>query len=388
MTQAERIKMIKSQQSIESKDFLNAKRQEDYTEWVSDSPESAIARGDCIQIKTIFSVKLETYVDVNRYDRKILETKDALYQKVLSDCIREKLTNQNNGNMLLHEAAKYPNSDMIHTLVQLGFDVNAKNHKGETPLMIAARHSNPIVLRTLIEDCNANIRLTDNNKMNLMHAAARYMSVEDIRYIGSRARDLILGKSKWGYTPLFSAAANGCFENTLELIKYKSNINTENDLGNTALYYAVWAGEEKIAETLCIYGADPLHKNKEGFTPMEIAFEEGYVDLVEKMKTALFRRSIEKGIASIKEHINEVDLIMKTMGDSDLRQAFNAREDFYYDLMRANSRIQEVKRYLSGRQKLIEQQKQIKDQAPAKLAPVSTQSIMPIINNKSNIREN
>lgn len=387
MTQAERIKMIKSQQSIESKDFLKAQRRDEYTEWVSDAPENMVARGDCLQIRTLFSVKLETYVDVKGYDKNILETKDATYQKVVSDCIREKLTNPNNGNTLLHEAAKYPNTDMIDTLVRLGFDVNAKNHKGETPLMIAARHNNPAVLRTLIEDHKANIRLTDNNKINLMHAVARYMSVEDVRYVGSWARDLILGKSKWGYTPLFSAAANGRFENTLELIKYKSDINTENDLGNTALYYAVWAGEEKIAEALCVYGANPLHKNKEGFTPMDIAFEEGYVDLVEKMKSTVFRRNVEKEIANIREHISEVGLIIQRFEDTDLRQAFDIRGDFYYDLMRADIRIQQVKRYLSNRYKLIEQQKQIQNQAPAKPASVSTQSFIPTISNKNNTRE-
>ena len=370
-------KTIKTQQSIKSKDFLNASRQINYTEWVTDSPEDVVARGDHLQMRSIFQVKFETFLDMNKYDAEALKSDTPLYKKILSDFIRQKFVNPENGNTLLHEAALYPSEEMIGELIQLGFDVNAKNNKGETPLMIAARHNNPNIFKLLVETYDANIRLTDHNNMNVMHAAARYMSVDAIRYIASRARDLILGKSKWGYTPLFSAAANGRSDNTLELIRQKANIHAENELGNTALYYAVWAGHEDTAEILCLYGSNPLHKNKEGNTPMDIAVTEGHVELVQKMQNAVFRTSVEKQISSLYQHLNKLNLKIQQMSDTDLRNAFDIKKDFYYDLQRANLRIQQAEHFLSVSQKIANQQNGFN---PNTVKPAATQEVIKLIN--------
>ena len=79
------------------------------------------------------------------------------------------------GDKPLHVACRYGNMPVIEQLVKLGAEINPKNNKGETPVMLAVGYSNPkdieangIMLRYLYNN-GANLFDQDNKGNTLLH---------------------------------------------------------------------------------------------------------------------------------------------------------------------------------------------------------------------------
>jgi ankyrin repeat protein len=103
--------------------------------------------------------------------KKIKHIKDLLKTELKNKSIDLTLTNTNDRNTLLHQAAKFC-PDLISGLVKF-IDVNVKNKNGVTPLHIAAKYSKDAIkklakvdsLDTFVKDCDGNTAL---------HYAAKY----------------------------------------------------------------------------------------------------------------------------------------------------------------------------------------------------------------------
>jgi len=56
------------------------------------------------------------------------------------------------------------------------------------------------------------------------------------------------------------------------LLNYKGvNVNIQDRFGNTPLYYAVYFSAQDLISLLLKHGANPLIKNNEDVTPLDIA---------------------------------------------------------------------------------------------------------------------
>ena len=76
-------------------------------------------------------------------------------------------------------------------------------------------------------------------------------------------------KNDDGYTPLMLAAQKGNTERVAELLAQDGiEVNTQDDINNTALIFAAKNGHEKIVEPLLAADADVNAKNNHGSTAL------------------------------------------------------------------------------------------------------------------------
>ena len=89
-------------------------------------------------------------------------------------------------------------------------------------------------------------------------------------------------QDEFGYTPLHAAASYGHTELTRLLVtKYGALVNTKDMEGDTALHLAE---SEEVASLLVELGADPTIRNDLGYMPIETAYIEGWVEVVDYLK--------------------------------------------------------------------------------------------------------
>jgi ankyrin repeat protein len=132
---------------------------------------------------------------------------------------------KDNGDTLLHWAARNGQKDVAELLLANKADVNAKDNNGATPLHRAMANT-------------------------ALHIAARFAYKDFVEFL----------------------LANG------------ANVNAIQDVGWTPLHHAALGGNKDIVEMLLAKGADANAKDKDGKTPSIVARDEGYTDIAELLK--------------------------------------------------------------------------------------------------------
>ncbi len=124
----------------------------------------------------------------------------------------------------------------MHLLLERHADVNSLNKQSESALHLVAKNGNVKIVEMLL-DYHTNSRFYQNTKIDL--------NVQD-----------------WeGRTPLMRALVSdiGAEAETAivkMLVSHDCDVNVVDDLGNTALIYALAGGREDLSIFLVLYGAD------------------------------------------------------------------------------------------------------------------------------------
>ena len=159
-------------------------------------------------------------------------------------------TQDKNGRTPLHFATWEENADAVRFLLSRGADVNARDNWGRTPLLTAIYEEilvpNRVPTVTLLLEHGADV-----------HA-----------------------KDKLGHTPLHIAAF-GEAEIAALLIEHGADVNAVDKSGETPLHKAVQYPEYKVVQELLRHGALKTLGNNLGLTPVQIAAERGWANLVE-----------------------------------------------------------------------------------------------------------
>lgn len=148
----------------------------------------------------------------------------------------------NDGNTLLHDFGD--NLPIFHALIEKGLDINARNHKGQTPLVCMAQERPFRTIKAMIA-AGADIEIRDEQGRGLLHLLAVDTETDDTRPMRM-------------------------------LIKLGADIHARDNLGRTPLHYAAGAHHYYALIVLLGAGADPRVRDAEGRTAEDIALSGEY----------------------------------------------------------------------------------------------------------------
>ncbi len=159
------------------------------------------------------------------------------------------------GNTTLHHACWSEQCEVVKILLEKDPDsANRLNDEGESPLILAARRSNLMIVQLLL-DSGARPDCSDADGIVPLHIAAEKGELFLGKALLAAGADLNR-KASDGRTPLIFAARSGKNDFTAMLIEAGADVNSVDNRQHSALFYASEAGYAEIVEQLLMAGAD------------------------------------------------------------------------------------------------------------------------------------
>ena len=150
----------------------------------------------------------------------------------------------------LIRAIKINDPDRVRTLMYARIDVNEKNYAGIAPLAIAAEKGNMEIIQLLVDTGKADVN----------------------------------DKSSYGITPLIAAAAMGRGNVIEYLVAHGADVNAKDDMGKTALLYAVNFDQPQAIESLIKEDNTAVNvPDSQGNAPLIYASQRGLVNNVKML---------------------------------------------------------------------------------------------------------
>ena len=186
------------------------------------------------------------------------------------------------GYSALMKACIGGHTDVVKVLLDAKADPNLATYKGETPLMTASYQGHSEIVKLLL-GANANANQSDKNGKTALMYATKADIVTMLLQAGANAKAI----AKDGTTPLMhSYKSYGMLEAYLFgsdkiinpesqiiqiLIDAGTDVNAQNDTGETALYLASRGGDLESVKCLIAAEANVNTKTKYGETPLHAA---------------------------------------------------------------------------------------------------------------------
>lgn len=167
-------------------------------------------------------------------------------------------------------AVKQDNVAAVRQLAQRGFDLNTLNPEGEHALFLAIRDQAPGVAAFLLGQSKVNVEVRNARGESPLMMAAIKGHLELARQLIARKAEV----NKPGWTPLHYAASNAEENSTAMvrlLLEHHAYIDAESPNQTTPLMMAAHYGAPGVVKLLLEEGADPLIKNQLGLTAIDFA---------------------------------------------------------------------------------------------------------------------
>ena len=159
------------------------------------------------------------------------------------------------GFTMLHYACQFGQPEIVKLLLERNkSSINKASDTGDTPLMMAARNSN-LVIGKLLLDAGAAAAPSNIKGVTALHLAAAKGNVFLGKALLEAGAD-IDGKTVEGYTPLIYAIAERKSEFAEMLILEGADVNARDNARGSALSYAVDAQMPQIVNLLIEAGAE------------------------------------------------------------------------------------------------------------------------------------
>ncbi len=190
----------------------------------------------------------------------------------------------------LHAAAASGDIAKIRALAVSGADLNGRDGRGRTPLMVAAygRHHDAIAALT---ELGADVEALDDQRYDVITIAGVIDDVATVRMMIQAGANPGLITSPYDGTALIASAHLGRVAVVRALVTAGAPLDHVNNLGWTALIEAIVLGDGAAAHTAIVRdlidaGADVNLPDRSGTTPLALARTRGYSAMVQLLAAA------------------------------------------------------------------------------------------------------
>ena len=188
------------------------------------------------------------------------------------------------------KALQSDNVRVVQGLLQRGFDPNTVNPEGIPALMLAVREASLKVAELLAAhpQTKSEIRNDKDESVLMLAALKGYLAL--VEKLVENDADV----NKPGWTPLHYAATAGNVPIIELLLENSAYIDAESPNGSTPLMMAAMYGSPESVKTLIQAGADLNVKNQLGLTALDFAVRGNRQNSKELIETGLQREAARK----------------------------------------------------------------------------------------------
>jgi hypothetical protein len=174
------------------------------------------------------------------------------------------------------------NASGVRTLLNRGFDPNTRDAQGMTGLLIALREPSPKVIQVLLDSPQTDVEARNSKDESPLMLAAIKGQQDVVTRLLERDADV----NKPGWTPLHYAATSGQLTIMKQLLDHYAFIDAQSPNGTTPLMMAAMYGSTEAVKLLLDEGADTQMKNEQGMTAIDFAQRGQRPDAVALLTTA------------------------------------------------------------------------------------------------------
>lgn len=183
------------------------------------------------------------------------------------------------------KAVHFDNAHVVHGLLHRGFDPNTVNPEGVPALMLAVREPSLKVAELLAAhpSTKAEVRNDKDESVLMLASLKGYLGL--VQKLVENDADV----NKSGWTPLHYAASGGHVSVIMYLLEHSAYIDAESPNGTTPLMMAAMYGSPEAVKALIQAGADPTLKNQLGLSALDFAVRAQRSNSIELMQAGLLR---------------------------------------------------------------------------------------------------
>ena len=170
------------------------------------------------------------------------------------------------------------NEDAVHAFLSCGVDLEVRDERNWTPLMISSFNGNEEFALLLIK-CGAKINARDKNGYAPLHWAAFNGYANVVKILLDKGADPNT-QSQYGWTALMQAATRGHMLACECLIERGANVNLASFDEWTALHKAANNGHTSIVKILIENKANRNAKYKDGSEALDLAIKAGHREFI------------------------------------------------------------------------------------------------------------
>jgi len=189
--------------------------------------------------------------------------KKALYLFVFTACFSASAGSYED----FFRAVKGDDASTVRSLLQRGFDPNTPDPQTQTGLILALMEPSPKVAKVLLETKQTNVEARNGKDESPLMMAALKGNQEAVNQLIARDADI----NKPGWTPLHYAATTGQISIIKVLLDKSAFIDAQSPNGTTPLMMAAMYGSTEAVKLLLDEGADIAMKNEQGMTAADFA---------------------------------------------------------------------------------------------------------------------
>ncbi len=233
------------------------------------------------------------YITIVNNENKINIINNALMEAMKIedlDSIAYYLREGANPNLLIGHspliviASRNNNYRLIEILVEAGADVNSKTGRGNTALIAAASNENLKLIKYLIEERADVDAKTEEGNTALMYTTF-YDNVEIANCLLEAGANPDVSRED-GCSPLERAARNNYHGVLMSLLEAGADVNVKLTGGKTIFLLSVYKAEREVIEAFLNAGADVNARDDFGNTPLISAVSAGCLDKVQALLEA------------------------------------------------------------------------------------------------------